>query len=92
MIGSGGFDTKQVSVATAATLIVAARPGRQAITIIQPPGAANPVYLGHDASVLTTTGAPLIATAGASVTIPTQGAVYGIASGGAQTVGYIESY
>jgi hypothetical protein len=91
MSGTGGYDTNQVSVGATATLIAARRPGRNAVTVINNGGSAK-VYLGNSAAVTTSTGAPLAAADGASVTIPTQEAVYGIVGSGSQAVGVIESY
>lgn len=91
MSGTGGFDTNQVTVSSgAATNIVPRRPGRAAVTIIQL--GTNPVYIGNNASVTTGTGAELVGTAGASITIPSQAEVWGLASGGSQAVAVIESY
>jgi hypothetical protein len=90
MSGSGGFDTNQVSVGTAATLIAARRPGRIAITIINL--GTTQVAVGNSGSVATGTGAPLVGIAGASLTIPTQAEVWGIVATGSQGVGVVETY
>jgi hypothetical protein len=89
MIGAGGFATNQVTVAGTVTLIAAARPGRHAVTIINE--GTTDVRLGR-ADVTTGTGALLTGTKGASVTIPTQDAVYGIVAVGSQVVSVAESY
>lgn len=89
--GSGSLATNQQSVAATAggTLIVAARTGRSSVTIFQL--GSTQVWLGVN-GVTTTTGVPLIGTAGTAVTIPTSAAVYGIVATGSQTVAYLETF
>lgn len=88
--GAGGFDAAQVSVGTTATLIAARRAGRHRITLVN--HGTTPVYVGHDGSVTTTTGALLAGVAGQTLDIDTQGAVYGIVGTGTETVSAIETY
>lgn len=89
--GSATLATAQVSVNTTATLIAAARSGRNAITVTNITGAQQ-VFIGATAGVTTATGTLLPATVGASITLPYAGAVYGIASTAAQTVSVAETY
>lgn len=88
--GAGSIATAQVSVATTATQIAAARTGRKAITVVNVTGAQQ-VYVGG-AGVTTTTGVLLPAAIGASITIPFSGALFGIAVTAAQTVSVLETY
>ena len=91
-VGSAGFAASQASIGTAAAQIVAARAGvagtgRIAATLYNA-GSAT-VYFGAS-GVTTTTGMPL--PAGASATINTQAAIYGIAASGTQTIGIMETF
>jgi hypothetical protein len=91
-VGSAAFAASQASIGTAATQIVAARAGvagtgRIAATLYNA-GSAT-VYFGAS-GVTTTTGMPL--PAGASATINTQAAIYGIAANGTQTIGVMETF
>jgi hypothetical protein len=79
----------QVSIATTATLIAAARPGRQTITVEQL--GATAVYLGG-AGVTTGTGAWLPGVAGSSITLNFSGALYGITASGSEAVAEYELY
>lgn len=91
--GSAAFATGQVTVPATANgiLIVAARAGRRAVTIIN--SGTTIVALGAPATGLTVTnGALLPGAAGASITIPTAAAVYGIVGTGTQVVSYLETY
>lgn len=90
----GGAPTlahNQVSVATTAggTVIVAARAGRRSVVIINHGSTA--VFIGNT-GLTTSTGLQLIGTAGATISIPTSAAVYGIVAAGTQTVSYMEVY
>ena len=87
--GSQNFATTQVTLATSATLILAARANRIAVTIETLGTSAS--YIGG-VTVTTSTGVPLLAVAGASITIPTQAAVYGVVGSGTQVVGAFETY
>lgn len=82
---TSALTTGQVSVAATATLIVAARTSGGAVTIIN--GGTVDVFLGG-ATVTTTTGVLLPGTKGASVTLPTQAAIYGIVGTGTEPVSY----
>jgi hypothetical protein len=90
-VGSAALATSQASIGTAAAQIVAARAGgpgagRIAATIYNA-GSAT-VYFGPS-GVASTTGMPL--PAGASATVNTQAAIYGIAASGIQTLGVMET-
>jgi hypothetical protein len=83
--------TAQVSVDTTSggTLLAAERAGRASITIIN--HGNTPVYVGLP-GLTTSTGALLNGAAGASLTLGTQAAIYGIVGTGSQTVSVIEAY
>lgn len=87
--GFGTMATGQVSVALTATQIVAARSGRGNVTITNT--GTNPVYLGNT-GVTAANGHLLPGGVGASITLPTQTAVFGIATGAAQVVTFLEAY
>lgn len=87
--GFGTMATNQVSVATASTQIVAARSGRGNVTITNT--GTNPVYIGNT-GVTAANGHLLPGVVGASITLPTQTAVFGISTGAAQTVTFVETY
>lgn len=87
--GQPNLNTNQVSVALTATQIAAARSARGAITIVN--HGTNPVYIGTG-SVTATTGILLPGVVGASITLPYNGQVSGIATGGAQTVSFLETF
>lgn len=83
------FTPAQVSVATTATLIVAARTGRNLISIVNT--TTTPIYLGGS-GVTTSTGQLLPGVVGASLTLPYTGALYGIVASGTATVTEAETY
>lgn len=85
--------TAQVSVGTSATLILPANPKRRSVVITQITG-TQIAYIGTGPTpaITTGTGAYLGATAGNSLTMTSQDAIYGIAATGAQTVSYLEEY
>lgn len=84
--GGANIATNQIAVATTATLVAAARAGRQKITIT--PTSSTVFYIGGS-TVSATTG--LYVAAGASITLDTAAAIYAIGSA-ALTVSYIEYY
>ncbi len=88
-IGSANFATAQASVGATATSIVGARTGRGAVTVEN--HGTTAVYLGGS-GVTAATGLLLPGVVGASVTIPTQAAVYGITATGTQAVSALETY
>jgi hypothetical protein len=91
--GSGSIATSQAASSispAAATLIVAARTGRQSVTITNITG-TQAVYIGNS-GVLVSTGVYLPASAGASITIPTAAALYATSPTAAQTLGVLETY
>ena len=83
------FKTAQATVATAATLIVAARAGRD--TVIIENSGTTAVYIG-DSTVTTSTGLLLPGVLGASVALETTDAVYGRVASGSQVVTAIENF
>lgn len=86
--GAASLATSQVTVGTSATQIVAARSGRMAVTITMV--GAGDVFVGA-AGVTVANGALLLGTKGSSITIPTQGAVFGIGAV-AQAVSILETF
>lgn len=93
-VGTASFSPAQVSVGTGATLIAAARTGavgtgRVSITVTNT--STTPVYLGGS-GVTTSTGQLLPGILGASVTINTTAAVYGIVGTGTETVTEFETF
>lgn len=89
IVGSPNIATGQVSVGTTATLIVPARAGRRALTIVHE-GTADIRY--GAAGVTTGTGALLAGTKGTSMTAPVTGALYGIVGTGTQPLSYVETW
>jgi hypothetical protein len=92
-VGAASVAMAQASVGVAASAIVAPRAGaagtgRIALTLYNA-GTAT-VYLGASAGVTPTNGMPL--PAGASITLDTTAAIYGVAASGAQTIGVTETY
>lgn len=93
-LSTGGADeiaTNQVSVATTVggTLIVAARAGRQDVTITN--HGTTDVFLGNT-GVATTTGMLLVGIKGGAITISGSAAIFGIVSASTQTVSYLETF
>lgn len=88
-IGTPSFAANQIAVGTTGTLVVAARAGRQAVTLTSLTAVAYAV--GPGAGVTTATGFPVPAVAGASVTIQTSAAVYAVGAS-AVTIGYLETF
>lgn len=89
--GTGSLATSQASAPTGTSAqIVAARAGRQAVTITNITGAQQ-VYVGAS-GVTATTGALIPATVGASITIPTSAAIFAISLTAAQTVSILETF
>jgi hypothetical protein len=92
-VGSAAFATSQASIGTSAAAIVSARtgaPGTGRIAVTLYNAGAQTVYYGASSSVTTSTGMPLAP--GASVTLDTTAAVYGIAASGTNTIGVTETY
>jgi hypothetical protein len=85
---ASSFNTGQISVLATATLIVAQNTGRHAVLITNTTTTA--IYLGIDATVTTPTGQLLPGVVGASISIPSKSAVYGISSGSAATVTFLD--
>lgn len=83
LVGTDNILPFQVSVGTTATLLVAARPGRSTVTIINP---AAVVLCYGNAGVTTTTGTCLPATVGYARTIAYTGALYAVFASSSATV------
>lgn len=86
--GSASMSTSQVTVTASATLIMAARAGRNSATVIN--NSTTPVYIGN-AGVTTGNGVKIAGQDGASLTLPFSGAIYGI-SGGSAAISAVETY
>lgn len=86
--GSGSIATAQVSVGTTSTQIVGARSGRGSVKITNL--GTNDVYIGNT-GVTSTTGDLLPGTKGASITIPANIAIFGVATA-AQAVSVMEVF
>lgn len=84
-----GLNTAQATVGTTATLIIAGRPGRKEVTLVN--HGTTDVYFGA-AGVSTSTGSLLTGTKGAGITIATEAAIYGIVGSGTQAVSAIETF
>lgn len=83
------FKTAQATIATTPTLILAQRAGRDAVIVEQTGTTA--VYIGAS-DVTTSTGLLLPGVVGASVSIETTDAVYGVVASGTQVVCAIETF
>jgi hypothetical protein len=79
----------QVSLTSSATLIVAARPGRKEVTIVN--NSTTMLYLGGS-GVTTTTGLLLAGVTGEGVTISGGAAIYGVVASGSEPVSFLEVY
>ncbi len=94
-VGAASGTTGQVTITGSATQIVAARtgvPGTGRLAVIITNTGATDVYIGFTAGVTIATGDLLAGTKGAFVSIPYDGAVWGITGGSSQTVTYMEVY
>ncbi len=86
---ASSFNTNQVTVqSTSATLIVAKNTGRKAVVITNLGTVA--VYIGPNASVTTSNGQLLPGVVGASLSIPSTSAVWGIAASSTQAVSFLD--
>jgi hypothetical protein len=83
------INTGQISVATSATQIVAARAGRKEVTIAN--HATTAVYIGGP-SVTAATGLLLAGVQGQGITITGAAAIYAVAASGTETVSFLEVY
>ena len=91
-LSTGGADeiaTAQVSVANTSTAIVAARAGRQDVTITN--HGTTDVYIGVT-GVTTATGMLLVGIKGGAITISGAAAIFGVVGSGTQTVSYLETF
>lgn len=85
--GLPNLGTNQVSIATSATPLVAARAGRGSVVVVNP--STVTCYVGA-AGVTTNNGLPVLP--GGFVVLPTTAAVYAISSSGTQTMAFAEVY
>jgi len=89
------FNTGQVSVGSSATLIVAQNTGRKAVVITNTTTTAIYLSYGSDTAAgpncTTAAGQLLPGTVGASISIPSTSAVWGISSGAAATVSFLDA-
>lgn len=94
-VGSASIATSQAATSispAAATLLVAARAGRQSVVISNITG-TQPVFIVATAATTgATTGFFIAGTAGASVTVSTSAAIYGTSPTAAQTVSILETF
>ncbi len=93
-VGAATTTINQIAVQSSATLIAAARTGaigtgRVSITVTNT--ATTAVYIGTTSGVTSSNGMFLAPIAGASLTLDTTSAIYGIASG-PETITYAETY
>lgn len=86
-----GLAHNQVTLAATATLIANARPDRKSITVVLKGAAPQETFVGG-LGVTTANGVPVPAVQGASITIETAAAVYGIVAATTQDVGYYETF
>ncbi|WP_213287578.1 hypothetical protein [Bradyrhizobium sp. sGM-13] len=84
-----GLSTAQVPVGTTATQILPARPDRREVTIIN--HGTTDVMIGGT-NVQTTTGALLAGVKGASITLRSTVAIFGIVGDGEQVVSFVETF
>jgi len=94
-IGASTFATNQAASSispAAATLIVAARAGRQSVLLSNVTGTQPVFFVESAATTGATSGFFLAGTAGASVVIATAAAIYATSPTAAQTVSYLENY
>lgn len=83
------FNVGQVSVGAAATLIVAQNTGRKAVVVTNTSTTA--VYVGANKNVTTSNGQLLPGVVGASLSIPSTSAIYGIVATGSETVTFLDA-
>ena len=88
--GSTNGATGQATITGTATQIIGARATRAGVIITN--AGTTDVYIGFNNTVTTSTGDLLTGTAGAFVSIPYTGAVWGITGGSSETVTYLEVY
>ena len=81
------FNYGQVSVTSSPTQIVGINRARQAV---KSSITAQPTFISEMSNVTTSTGLLLVGTKGASLTISTTNAVYGVVSSSEEVVSYLE--
>lgn len=94
-VGSDNMATAQVATSVSpaiSTLLVAARAGRRSVMLTNITG-TQPVFLKAVSDITgATTGFYVAGVAGATITIPYSGALYGTSPTAAQTLGVMEIY
>lgn len=85
---ASSFGTNQVTVGATATLIVNQNTGRKTVVITNL--GTTDVWLGSSNGVTTSNGQLLPGTKGASISIPSTSAVWGIATSGTQAVSFLD--
>jgi hypothetical protein len=88
--GAGNVANNQISVATTATVIAAARATRRGVVVVN--HGTTDVLLGGTNAVTTANGLKLKGTDGAAIYLPITTDLYGIVGSGTQTVSYMEVY
>lgn len=83
------LDAVQVTVTGAATLLIGYNPNRVGVLVTNM--GTTDIFIGN-ADVTAATGSLLPGTKGAALSLPFYGAVYGITSGGSQSVSVLEIY
>ena len=92
---ASSFNTNQVSVASSATLIVGQNTGRKAVVITNTSTTALYISSGTNAAAgpncTTSAGQLLPGVVGASISIPSTSAVWGISGGSSATVTFLDA-
>lgn len=92
---SSSFATTQAASSVspaAATLLVAARPGRRSVTLTNITGTQDIYIVPDNRTTGVSTGFLLAGTKGASLTLATNAALYGTSPTAAQTIGVMETF
>ncbi len=87
--GAPSFSVSQVATSTAAAQALASRATRRKVSVKNIDGSIV-IYVGHDASVSSTTG--YVLAAGASVVLDTTAAVFAISASGTPRLSFVEDY
>jgi hypothetical protein len=87
--GAPAFAVSQVATSTSAAQALAARATRRKVSVKNLDGSIV-IYVGHDATVSSTTGYALAA--GASVVLDTTAAVFAISASGTPRLSFVEDY
>lgn len=90
--GAASVAADDVSVTTTSGEIVAARTGRQTLTILASPNNTDDVYIGASGVNAATPSGGFRLIPGAAIDVDTIAAIHGDAVSGTQTIYYIETY